>query len=161
MDTMKKFFRRMVAIAILAPGIIWTYFLSIFVGKEKAIKLCGPFFMLASKPFARNWVPKLEKASDFDDFSAKMRKGFWLWKPFFDFSIVKDNRDVFKLEITYCPICDVIQAIGLSGLAHFVCEADWQVAKENEGKWLFKRNYQLSTGDSYCDHTYIRKTEST
>jgi hypothetical protein len=40
--------------------------------------------------------------------------------------------DVFKLEITYCPICDVIQMFGLPDLAPYVCEADWQVAKENE-----------------------------
>ena len=156
---MKKTFRRTVAFMILAPGIIWTYFLSIFIGKEKAIKLCGPFFTIASKPFSKNWVPKVESASDFDNFSAKMQKGFWLWRPFFDFSIVQDNSDVFKLKITYCPICDVIQTLGLSGLAPFVCEADWQVAKENEDKWLFKRKHQLSTGDSDCDHTYLRKTE--
>jgi len=156
----KKTFRRIAAFLILAPGIIWTYFLSIFIGKEKAIKLCGPFFTLFSKPFSRNWVPKINSASEFDNFSTKMQKGFWLWKPFFDFSIVKDNSDEFKLKITYCPICDVIQTFGLSGLASFVCEADWQVARENEEKWLFNRKYQLSTGDSYCDHTYLRKKEN-
>jgi hypothetical protein len=156
---MKKIFRRIATFVILAPGIIWTYFLSIFIGKEKAIKLCGPFFTLVSKPFARNWVPKVDSASDFDNFSIKMQRGFWLWKPFFDFSIAQDNSDVFQLKITYCPICDVIQTFGLSDLAPFVCDADWQVAKENEEKWIFTRTYQLSTGDSYCDHTYLRKTD--
>lgn len=155
---MKKYFRRITAVIILAPGIFWTYFLSIFIGKEKAIKLCGPFFTLASLPFSRSWVPKVESAADFDNFSAKMQKKFWLWKPFFDFSIVKDNSELFELRITYCPICDVIQSFGLYDLAPFVCEADWQIAKENKGKWIFKRVHQLSNGDLYCDHTYLRKT---
>ncbi|MBA4421665.1 MAG: hypothetical protein C0390_01040 [Syntrophus sp. (in: bacteria)] len=158
---MKKLFRRIAAFMILAPGLIWTYFLLFFIGKERAIKLCGPFFTLASKPFARNWVSKIESASDFDNFSIKMRKDFWLWGPLFDFSIVQDDHNTFKLNITYCPICDVIKAVGLSGLAPFVCEADWQVANENKDKWLFKREYQLSTGDPYCDHTYLRKTQNT
>lgn len=155
---MKKLLRRCVAMAILAPGISWTYFLSVFIGKERAIKVCGPFFTIASKPFSRFWVPNVESSSDFDNFSTRIRKGFWLWKPFFDFSVVQDNCDVFKLKITYCPLCDVMQTLGLSGLAPFVCEADWQVAKENEDKWLFKRKRQLSTGDLDCDHTYVRKT---
>ena len=86
-----------------------------------------------------------------------MQKNFWLWKPFFDFTITHDDSNVFKLEITYCPICDVIKMLGLAELAPYVCEADWLVAKENEEKWIFERKYQLSTGDSHCGHTYLRK----
>jgi hypothetical protein len=155
---MKKAIRRFLAFIMLSPGILWTRFLSIFIGKERAIKLCGPFFTKATMPFARNWVPKLQCASDFDSFSSKMQKNFWLWKPFFDFSIVQDDSEVFKLKFTYCPICDVYQLFKLSGLTHYACEADWKVAKENEEKWTFQRKHQLSTGDSYCDHSYLRKT---
>lgn len=157
---MKKYFRRIGAVIILAPGLTGTYFLSFFIGKEKAIKLIGPLFTRVTKPFARNWVPKIDSASDFGNFSKRMKKKFWLWKLFFDFSIVEDNSDVFKLNVTYCPICNVIKTFGLSDLTPFVCEADWRVAKENEDKWLFKRKHQLATGDSFCDHTYLKKIDN-
>lgn len=159
-SAMKKIFRRIAAFMMLAPGLAWTYFLSLFMGKERAVKFVGPYFTLATRPFARNWVPKINSPSGFDNFSTEMKKNFWLWEPFFDFVIVQDSSDVFALKITYCPLCDVMQALGLPGLAPFVCEADWQVARENEGNWLFQRTHQLSTGDSYCDHTYLRKINS-
>jgi len=154
---MKKYFRRIAAVIILSPGLTGTYFLAFFIGKEKAIKLIGPLFTFATKPFAGYWVPKIKSASDFGDFSKRMKKKFWPWKLFFDFSIVEDNSEVFKLNVTYCPICDVIKTFGLSGLTPFTCKTDWRVAKVKEDKWLFKRKHQLSTGDSFCDHTYLKK----
>ena len=33
---------------------------------------------------------------------------------------------------------------------------DWAIARDNADKWKFERNYQIGTGDSYCDHTYKR-----
>ncbi|MFA6977728.1 MAG: L-2-amino-thiazoline-4-carboxylic acid hydrolase [Ignavibacteriaceae bacterium] len=157
---MKILFRKLAAFIILAPGLTGVYFLSLLVGKEKAIKLYGPLFTFITLPFAGYWVPKIKSASDFGDFSKRTKKKFWLWKLFFDFSIVQDKNDVFKLNVTYCPICDVIKTFGLSDLTPFVCEADWRVAKENENKWLFKREHQLATGDSFCDHTYLKKIEN-
>ncbi len=157
---MKKSIRRFAAFITLSPGLTGVYFLSFLIGKEKAIKLFGPLFTIATKPFARYWVPKIESASDFGNFSNRMKKKFWLWKLFFDFSIIQDKSDIFELNVTYCPICDVIKTFGLSDLAPFVCEADWQVAKENKDKWLFKRQHQLATDDSFCDHTYLKKIEN-
>lgn len=154
---MRRLFRRSAALLILAPGVVWTHFLSLFLGRERAIRVCGPFFTLASLPFARNWVPKAESVSDFDNFSARMKKKFRLWEPFFDIAIEQDDDNVFKLNITYCPLCDVIGALGLPGLAPYICEADRQVATENRDKWLFVREHQLATGDPCCDHTYLRK----
>lgn len=158
---MKRLFRRIWALAILAPGIAWTYLLWLFIGKKKAIQLSGPFFTLATKPFARNWVPKMTDATDFSQFSTGMKKNFWLWRPFFDFSIVRDTDDVFEMNIKYCPICDVMKILHLSELTHFVCDADWQVAKENKRHWTFRRKFQLSTDDPFCDHTYLRRMEET
>lgn len=158
---MKKLFRRIAATAILAPGIAMTYALALFVGRKKAIELCGPLFTWASRPFARNWVPKMESAADFGSFSTKMKKGLWLWRPFFDFSVVKDTGDGVEMKVTYCPICDTLKTLGLSGATPFVCQADWEVAKENRDKWRFQRSHQLATGDAYCDHTYLRKAEDT
>lgn len=156
--TMQKYFRRVTALLVLAPGLAGVYALSLFTGRERAIQWCGPFFTRATRPFARSWVPKIESAADFEAFSTRMKSSFWRWKPFFDFSIVRDDSEVFELKITYCPICDVIKTLGLSELAPFVCEADWQVADDNKEKWLFRREYQLSTGDPHCNHTYGKKT---
>ena len=41
-----------------------------------------------------------------------------------------------------------------------MCQADWEIAKDNRDKWTFERSYQIGTGDSFCDHTYKRKTKS-
>jgi hypothetical protein len=51
----------------------------------------------------------------------------------------------------------MLKTLGFSELTQFVCDADREIANENEDKWLFKREHQLATGDSYCDHTYLRK----
>ena len=55
----------------------------------------------------------------------------------------------------------MLKNLGFSELTHFVCDADWEIANENEDKWLFKREHQLATGDLYCDHTYLRVSNQT
>ena len=49
-----------------------------------------------------------------------------------------------------------LNRLGMSKLSAYVCEADWAIARDNAVKWKFERNYQIGTGDSYCDHTYKR-----
>lgn len=156
---MKRLFRRLWALAILGPGIAWTYLLWLLIGKKKAIRLSGPLFTLATKPFARNWVPRMTDATDFSEFSPRMTKKFWLWGIFFDFCVVRDTGDVFEMNIRYCPICDVMKMMRLPEMTQFVCDADWQVARENIRHWTFRRKFQLSTGDPFCDHTYLRRVE--
>jgi hypothetical protein len=85
-----------------------------------------------------------------------MQKKFGIWKWFFDFSVSENTNDILRLNITYCPIQDMLNDLRFPELARFVCEADWKIAEENQGKWLFHREHQLAMGDAYCDHTYRR-----
>jgi hypothetical protein len=156
-NMMKMIFRKTIAFLLIAPAAMWTHLISLFIGKEKAANFCGPYFTLATKPFAWFLAPHINHAADFDHVFSGMQKKFWLWKLFFDFSIGKNTTDILQLNITYCPIQDMLKNLYFPELTLFVCDADWKIANENEDKWLFKREHQLATGDSYCDHTYLRK----
>jgi hypothetical protein len=158
---MKMIFRKTMAFLLIAPAVAWTHLISLFVGKEKAANFCGPYFTLATKPFARFLAPHINCAADFDRVSPGMQKNIWLWNLFFDVSISENTNDIFRLHVAYCPIQDMLTNLGFSELTQFVCDADRKIAKENEDKWLFQREHQLATGDSYCDHTYLRKCCST
>jgi hypothetical protein len=154
---MKMIFRKTMAFLLIAPAVIWTHLISLFVGKEKAAKFCGPYFTLATKPFARFLAPHISCAADFDRIASGMEKKIWLWNLFFDFSVTENTNDALRLHITYCPIHDMLKTLGFSELTRFVCDADWEIANENEDKWYFQREHQLAAGDAYCDHTYLKK----
>jgi hypothetical protein len=47
---------------------------------------------------------------------------------------------------------------GVPELNSYVCQGDWEIAKEHKGKWEFEREHEIGKGDSYCDHTYKRIT---
>ena len=129
----------------------------ILFGKKKAISFWGPFMTSHAKQSLKFWVPKLENAKDFDNFRAKMKANLWLWSPFFDIQITEETNDTFKLHLGNCPFCEVLNNAGLSDLNPYVCEGDWVLARENKDKWIFDREHQIGTGDSFCDHTYKRK----
>jgi len=154
---MKKFIRNTIVALLFSPLIALIYLTSIFTGKDKAITLWGPFMTFLAKLFLRVWVPRIESASDFDNFPSKMKANFWLWRPLFDFQVEEETKDTFKLNLWNCPFCEVLNAAGLSGLSPHVCKGDWDVADENKDKWIFEREHQIGTGDSFCDHTYKRK----
>lgn len=110
-----------------------------------------------AKQSLKFWVPKLENAKDFDKFRAKMKANLWLWRPFFDIQITEETNDTFKLHLGNCPFCEVLNNVGLANLNPYVCDGDWVLARENKDKWIFDREHQIGTGDSFCDHTYRRK----
>ncbi len=153
---MKKYFRKTIGYIVIGPFVVASIFLSIFLGKEKAIKFIGTRLTKAVKHSLKVWVPRIDDAQDFDSFPAKMKKNFRLWKPFYDIEISEENNDVFKLHVSNCPFCEALNRLGMSKLSPYVCEADWAIARENADKWKFERNHQIGTGDSFCDHTYKR-----
>ncbi len=119
-------------------------------------KNIGPSATYAAKQALRLWVPKIERPEDFDFFSIEMKKKFWLWKLFYDIEISIENTDIFKLHLSNCPFCEVLNTFGLSNLSSYICEGDWAIANDNKEKWLFERTHQIGTGDTFCDHTYKR-----
>jgi predicted ArsR family transcriptional regulator len=153
---MKKFFRKIIGYIVVSPFVVASKFLSIFLGKQKAIEVVGPRLTKSAKRFLKFWIPKIDGAEDFASFPAKMKKNFRLWEPLYDIEISEESNDVFKLHVSNCPFCEALNRLGMSKLSPYVCEGDWAIARDNADKWKFERNYQIGTGDSYCDHTYKR-----
>lgn len=153
---MKTIFRKSIGYIVVLPFAIRYKMLSLFLGQEKAVEVVGPRLTHSAKRFLKFWVPKIDNPQDFDSFPVKMKKNFRLWAPLFDIEISEENNDLFKLYIPNCPFCEALNRIGLSALSRYVCEGDWAIARDNADKWKFERNYQIGTGDSYCDHTYKR-----
>lgn len=154
---MKKLFRQIIGIAVIGSFIIMVYLFSIFIGKEKAIRLWGPITTKMAKFSLKLWIAEIKDPSEFNQFSSRMKKNFWLWRPFYDFTVAQEDSNVFKLHIYNCPFCEVIIKSGLPELAPYLCQGDWEDAKENQDKWSFARSHQIGTGDSFCNHTYLRK----
>lgn len=153
---MKKNFRKAIGYMVVLPFAVVLKSLSIFIGQEKAIKIVGLRATKLAKQFLKFWVPKIDDAKDFDSFPAKMKKNLRLWKLLYDVEISEENTDIFKLHVSNCPFCEALDHLGMSKLGPYVCEGDWAIARDNGEKWIFERNYQIGTGDSYCDHTYKR-----
>jgi hypothetical protein len=155
---MKKWIRNVFVGIFLSPLIAYTHILSAVVGRDKAIKAVGRSLTHVAKRSLKFWVPKIARAEDFDEFAPKMKARFPLWKPLYDIDVVEETRDVIRLRVSNCPFCEVLSGVGLETLSPYVCEADWAIARENADKWSFERKHQIGTGDSFCDHAYLRKT---
>ncbi len=153
---MKKLLRNIIGILIVFPFIFVTKSLSFIVGQNKAIEIIGPIATKFAKQSLKFWVPQISGPDDFDSLPSKMKANLWIWRPFYDIEIVQENNDVFKLHVSNCPFCEALNNFGLSKLSAYICEGDWAIARDNSDKWIFERNYQIGTGDSFCDHTYKR-----
>lgn len=154
---MKDIIRYLTGILVGGPFILMTYLLSVFIGKERAVRIVGPILTSIAKVMLGAFIPKIKDASEFDKFSPGMKKNFWLWKPFYDFDVAQEDSNVFKLKVYNCPFCEVVIKSGLPELGPHICQGDWEIAKENKDKWTFMRTHQIGTGDRFCDHTYLRK----
>lgn len=155
-NEMIKGFRKISGYMVVSPIFISSKLLSLFVGPDKAVETIGPAVTQLAKLSLKFWVPTINSSKDFDLFSAKMKRNFRFWKPFYDVKICEENDDIFKLHVSNCPFCVALNRLGLSKLSEYVCEGDWAVARENFDKWRFERNNQIGTGNTFCDHTYKR-----
>jgi hypothetical protein len=153
----QKFFRQITGFIFVFPAVAKVYGLAPFVGKERAIGICGPGVTAMAKWSLRFWVPKIKDAADFDSFPSRMKARFRLWKPFFDLHVVQEDLDTFKINVHNCLFCEAFRKLGMSQMGPYLCQGDWEMAKENSDKWDFQRKHQIGTGDSFCDHTYLRR----
>ena len=153
----KKFFRQIAGFMVVLPAVAKVYVLAPFIGKERAIAICGPGVTAMAKWSLRFWIPKIEDAVEFDSFPSRMKARFRLWKPFFDLSVVQEDRNIFKINVYHCPFCEAFRKLGVSEMGPYLCQGDWETAKENSDKWGLQRKHQIGTGDSFCDHTYLRR----
>ncbi len=158
---MKKILRQLVAFIVVGPFILCIKILSFFSSREKAIEIMSPIIVKVAKIFVRILVPNVKNATDFDilkDTITKRASRLW---PFYDISIAENNDNLLKLHVANCPFAELAIRLGYIDIGPFVCQGDWEVAKDNINKWDFERKHQIGTGDSYCDHTYKRKTLKT
>ena len=154
---MKNPFRQIVGFMLVSPFGLMVSVFALFIGRQSAIKFWGPSLTLLAKRAVNFTVPKIESASEFDLFKSKLLANLESWKPLFDVSIAHQDKNTLKLHMTNCPFCEVSNHLGLSEFGPYICQGDWEVAKDNADKWDFERQHQIGTGDSFCDHTYKRK----
>ncbi|MCP4113425.1 MAG: L-2-amino-thiazoline-4-carboxylic acid hydrolase [Desulfobacteraceae bacterium] len=154
---MKKLFRQIIGFSFGIPYVLIVKYLALFSGKEKAVQLAGEHITRMAKGSLKYWVPKTDNASEFDLFRSKMKANIRMWSFIFDVSVEKDDQDTFKITVSNCPFCEAFMKMGMPELAPYVCQGDWEKAKDNEDRWEFEREHQIGTGHSFCDHTYKRK----
>ena len=74
----------------------------------------------------------------------------------YDIHVAYQDDDKIVLKYNNCPHCEAFCSFGLPEFGSYACDSDWVIADRNKNNWQFERNHQIGTGDSYCDHTYIR-----
>jgi len=154
---MQQLFRKIVGLTVAVPFFVQVKLLSLFFGREKAIKLSGPAATLEGKFLGKLFiVPKIKSPEDFGVFVTRIKTRMKLMKSLYDVSVEEQNNDMIALRYGNCPICEAITSLGLPELAPYFCQSDWEIAKENDGVWEFEREHQIGTGDAFCDHTYRR-----
>ncbi len=153
----KKLYRESIGLIAMSPFILVTKISSVFIGKEKTVEFCGPYLTSIGKVILKLiYLPKIKDESEFDLFKSKMKAKSRFWKPLFDFSFAYEDNDTIQLNIKNCPFCESLIKCGCSELAPYVCQGDWEVAKDYSNLWSFDRKNQIGTGDNFCDHTYKR-----
>jgi len=158
---MKEILRQFVGFIIIGPFLLSIKFLSLFTTREKAVAIIGPLLIKAAKMFVRILVPNVKNYAEFDKLKntiTKRARRLWL---FYDITIAEKNDHLLKLHVANCPFAEMAVRLGYADIGPVMCQCDWEVAKDNIDKWDFDRKHQIGTGDSYCDHTYKRKTIKT
>lgn len=158
---MKNILRKLIGFIVVGPFVLSIKLLSLFSSRGKAIEIMSPLIVKVAKLFVRILVPNVKNAADFDRLKDTITKrAIRLW-PFYDITIAENNDNLLKLHVANCPFAELAIRLGYIDIGPFVCQGDWEVAKDNINKWDFDRKHQIGTGDSYCDHTYKRKTLKT
>ena len=154
---MKNVLRKTIGYSTAVPFYLMIKTVSLFAGRERAVEIVGPFATSLARFSLIFLLPGIKDPAEYGDFKAGMKKKFKFWKPLFDFEIAHEDEDTIELKIDNCPFCESIRQMGISELCPYVCQGDWEFAKDNSEKWTFERSHQIGTGDSYCNHTYKRK----
>ena len=152
-----KLFRGILSLIIIIPVVLMVYIFSLIIGKQRAIEFWGPMMTFTGKILLLSLIPKINSPSEFDLFSERLEANLWRWKLMYDISVAYKDDDIIKLNYANCPFCAAYKQVGLPEIIPYLCQGDWDFAKENVELWEFERNHQIATGDGYCDHTYKRK----
>ncbi len=155
---MKEVLRQFIGFIIIGPFILGIKLLSLFSTREKAVAIMSPLIIKVAKMFVRILVPYVNNADDFDKLKDTITKRAPRLRLFYDITFAEKNDKLLKLHVANCPVAEMAERLGYTDLGPVICQGDWEVAKDNIDKWDFERKHQIGTGDSFCDHTYKRKT---
>lgn len=153
---MKNVFRLFIGFIVAIPVAVPTHLLSLFTGKEKAVKILGPSVTAMAKLLQQFFPPTISKASEFDRFKSRLYDRQKIWGLLYDYPVEYPDEDTAKLVIKNCPFAEALIHLNISEFGHYMCEGDWEVAKDNAEKWQFERNCTIGTGGTICDFTYKR-----
>lgn len=153
---MKNEFRLFTGFVVVAPIAFLTYFISFFTGKQRATAILGPTVTILAKSMQQFFPPKINKASEFDLFKSKLKGKQKIWSILYDYPIDCSNENTAKLVIKNCPFAEAIIKLNISEIGYYMCQGDWEVAKDNSDKWKFERSCTIATGGTACDFTYKR-----
>lgn len=155
-DKVKEKFRLFIGVIVVTPFALLTYFLSIFAGKQKAVTILGPTVITFAKLMQQFFPPKINKASEFDLFKSKLKKRQKIWSLLYDYPIELPDQNTVKLIIKKCPFAEALIKLNISEFGYYMCQGDWEVAKDNAEKWKLERTCTIATGGKLCDFTYKR-----
>ncbi|MCP4132872.1 MAG: L-2-amino-thiazoline-4-carboxylic acid hydrolase [bacterium] len=153
----KKIIRLVAGIIVSLPFMVSTWFLSLFIGQQRATKIIGPFLKKTAKFLVGITIPKIDRPEEFDLFREKLKKNLAFWNALYDVSYIQDNSDMLKINIHNCPFCEMFGACGLKELGKYTCQGDLAVAEDNSNLWDFTRSTEIGYGGRCCDNTYSKK----
>ncbi|MCG8334229.1 MAG: L-2-amino-thiazoline-4-carboxylic acid hydrolase [Proteobacteria bacterium] len=151
---MKKYFRLFIGFIVVAPIALLTYFVSFFTGKQKAVEILGPKVTMIAKLMQQFFPPKISSASEFSLFKSKLKDKRKIWSMLYDYPIEYPDDNTVKLMVKNCPFAEAIVKLNIPEFGCYMCQGDWEVAKDNSDKWTFERNCTIGTGGTVCDFTY-------
>ena len=152
----KNILRIVFGFFIVTPFALFTHLISVFTGKQKAVAILGPTVTIFAKSIQQFFPPKIIKASEFDLFKSKLKDKHKIWSILFDYPIEYPDENTAKLVIQNCPFAKSMTKLKVSELGYYMCQGDWEVAKENSEKWEFERTCTIGTDGTICDFTYKR-----
>lgn len=144
---------------MITPIALLTHLLSIIIGKKRAIKKLGLIVTLSAKSMQKYFPPKINNALEFDEFMEKVKPKYNLykfWSIIFDYPVKFPDENSVLLEIKNCPFADALKAFRVTEFGNYMCQGDWEVAKDNSKKWKFERKGTIGTGCKVCDFKYVR-----
>lgn len=153
---MKNKFRIFVGLIVVAPIALFTYLISFFTGKQRAVAILGPKTTIFAKLLQQFFPPKINSASEFDLFRSKLKGKQKIWSVLYDYPIEHSDENIVKLVIKNCPFAEAIIKFKIPEFGYYMCQGDWEVAKDNSDKWTFERSCTIGTGSTLCDFTYKR-----
>src|SRR5574340_573980 len=107
---MKRLFRNTFTAVILSPLILRFYLRTLFTGRRKAVASVGPALTRIAKNSLSFWIPDLDGPEDFGRFATVMKSRLRISRPLYDVAILEDTRDIFRIRVDNCPVCDVLKA---------------------------------------------------